>query len=301
MSLLARLFKSQSLQVSGLVEPEWLAAHRQRVNVMDASFALPGSDQNMAAMFHGKHIPEAQYFDIEIASDPKNTLPHMLPNPDAFADYLKQLGFDDRKATVIYDDGTYLGAARFWWMLRVFGYENAAILNGGLPGWEAKNFSVTAAISPPHPGHMTASFHPELVWNHAQITANLDHGQAVLLDARSTPRFRGEKAEPRPGLRRGHIPGALNLPWSELADPATKRFWPPERLQEIFTGAGIRPTEPIITTCGSGISACVLAFGLFLLGRTDIPVYDGSWAEWGRESSNPVMMGPPQRLQNPLT
>jgi thiosulfate/3-mercaptopyruvate sulfurtransferase len=287
------------MQVSGLVEPEWLRQHAAAVNLFDAGFAMPGSGRNMAAEFDAKHIAVAQYFDLEIASDSKNPLPHMLPLPEAFADYLKLLGFDDRKATVIYDDGTYLGASRLWWMLRVFGYDNVALLHGGLPGWDAKQFPVTSVIATPKPGRMVADFHPELVWEQDHVTANLDHGQTVLLDARAAPRFRGEQAEPRPGLRRGHIPGALNLPWPELIDPATKRFWPTERLREIFTGAGISLDEPLATTCGSGVSACVLAFGLYLLGRQDIPVYDGSWAEWGREGSNPIMLGSGQRLLKP--
>ncbi len=298
MAYFAKLFGRRQLQVSGLVEPGWLRDHLPDVNLFDASFVMPGSANNMAAVFHTKHIPQAQFFDLEIASDPQNPLPHMLPRPEAFADYLRLLGFDERKATVIYDDGTYLGATRLWWMLRVFGYDNAALLNGGLPGWEAAQYPVAAEITAPKHGRMTASFRPELVWTKDQVAANLDHGQAVLLDARSAPRFRGEQAEPRPGLRRGHIPGALNLPWSELIDPASKRFWPPERLREIFAGVELRPDEPITTTCGSGVSACILAFGLFLLGRADIPVYDGSWAEWGRATTDPVMMGPPQRLHS---
>lgn len=291
MSLFTKILRSPTIQVSGLIEPEWLRQHAAEVNLLDAGFSMPGSGRNMAAEFDVKHIAGAQYFDLDIASDAKNSLPHMLPEPEAFADYVKLLGFDDRKATVIYDDGTYLGASRLWWMLRVFGYDNVALLHGGLPNWEAKHFSVTTVIATPKPGRITANFRPELVWSLAQVAANLDHGQTTLLDARAAPRFRGEQAEPRPGLRRGHIPGALNLPWPELIDPATKQFWPVERLREIFTGTGIRLDEPLATTCGSGVSACVLAFGLFLTGRNDVPVYDGSWAEWGREGSNPIMLG----------
>ncbi len=286
------------VQVSGLIEPAWLQQHLAEVNLFDASFAMPGNGNDMATAFRQRHIPQAQFFDLENASDPQTSLPHMLPRLEDFADYMQSLGFDERKATVIYDDGTYAGATRLWWMLRVFGYDNIALLNGGLPGWEAAQLPVTAVVSPPHPGCMTPVFRPELVWTKDHVIANLDHGQAVLLDARAAPRFRGMQDEPRPGLRRGHIPGALNLPWSELVDPASKRFWPVERLRKIFSSADVRPGEPITTTCGSGVTACVLAFGLFLLGRADIPVYDGSWAEWGKETSTPVMMGPPQRLHN---
>lgn len=296
MSLLGNLFSTPNLQISGLVEPEWLQQHLAAVNLFDAGFTMPGNGRNMAAEFNDKHIAGAQYFDLDVASDYKNPLPHMLLRSDTFANYLKQLGFDERKATVVYDDGTYLGASRLWWMLRVYGYGNTALLHGGLPGWEAKQFSVTTNITTPKSGRMTANFCPELVWSQDHVMANLDHGQTVLLDARAAPRFRGEQAEPRPGLRRGHIPGALNIPWSELIDPATKRFWPKERLQEIFTGTGIAINESIATTCGSGVSACVLAFGLYLLGRHDIPVYDGSWAEWGREGPTPIMQGAGQKL-----
>jgi thiosulfate/3-mercaptopyruvate sulfurtransferase len=287
-----------SAQISGLVEPEWLLQHAAGVNLFDAGFAMPGSGRNMATEFAAKHIDGAQYFDLEIASDTNNFLPHMLPQPDKFVDYLKHLGFDDRKTTVIHDDGTYVGASRLWWMLRVFGHDNVVLLNGGLPGWEALHLPVTKEIASPKAGRLSSDFRAELVWTQDHVAANLDHGQTILLDARAATRFRGEQAEPRPGVRRGHIPGALNLPWPELIDPATKRFWPMERLREIFIGTSIRLDEPIATTCGSGVSACVLAFGLFLLGRSDIPIYDGSWAEWGREGSNPIMLGAGQRLRN---
>ncbi|MEJ0062631.1 MAG: 3-mercaptopyruvate sulfurtransferase [Alphaproteobacteria bacterium] len=285
---------------SPLVEPEWLKANLGRVNLLDATFAMPGSGRNPAAEFHARHIPTAQFFDLEIASDPETTLPHMLPAPEAFADYMRQLGVDERKPTIIYDDGAYLGATRLWWMLRVFGHDNIALLHGGLPAWQAAGHPLTDKIDPPGKGRFTATFRPELVWSLAQVTDNLEHGDTVMLDARASGRFRGEQPEPRPGLARGHIPGSLNLPFSELIDPATKQLWPAARLKEIFTGAGINSGESITATCGSGVSACVLAFGLFLLGRGDVPVYDGSWAEWGADKVNPVMLGPPQRLKTPI-
>jgi thiosulfate/3-mercaptopyruvate sulfurtransferase len=278
-----------------LVSPQWLQAQLGRVNVLDASFALPGSGGDPAAAFAAQHIAGARFFDIEALSDHANPLPHMLPTPAAFAAALVALGFEARLPTVIYDDGTVLGACRAWWMLRVFGYEAIALLDGGLPAWQAAGLSLTAAPAVPQAGRFVATFRPECVWTLAQVQANLADGGTTLLDARSAARFRGEAAEPRPGLRRGHIPGAVNVPFGELLDPVTRCFKPLPVLRERLQAATPELAAPLVASCGSGVSACVLAFAYHLLGHAAVAVYDGSWAEWGAESgaalANPIMLG----------
>lgn len=284
-----------------LVTADWLQRHREDVNILDATFAMPNSGRDPMTDFVAKHISGAQFFSIEAIADKNTPLPHMLPEPEVFAAALVALGFDEAKPTVLYDDGTLLGACRCWWMLRVFGYDTIALLEGGLPAWETE-FTTTSLQQAVKPGRFAPKFRPELVWNGDQVVENLASTQAVLLDARAAARFSGEQAEPRPGLQRGHIPGSLNLPYADLFDPQSKRLKPRAALQILFAEAGVKADEPLVMTCGSGVSACVLAFALYLLGRRDIPVYDGSWAEWGSTAGCPVMLGPPQRPSDePIT
>lgn len=282
---------------SSLVTPDWLLARLGQVNLLDATFTMPGSGKNAGVDYALRHIPGAQFFNIEDIADLDTEMPHMLPPAGEFAAALAALGFDENLPTVIYDDGSIMGACRCWWMLRVFGYGNAALLDGGLPAWERAGYATTAEVTPERTGAFTPRFRPELVWSRQQVLDNLHHGETVLLDARSPQRFKGEAAEPRPGLQRGHIPGALNAHYATLLDAGSKCFKPPAALQEVFALAGVRAGEPLAATCGSGISACVIAFALHLLGHGDIPVYDGSWAEWGASAGCPIMQGPAQRLQ----
>lgn len=279
-----------------LVTPEWLQANLTGVNLLDATFVLPNSGRDPVAEYTARHIAGARFFSIEAIADKSTALPHMLPSEAEFATAMRQLGIDERKPIIVYDDGSALGACRCWWMLRVFGFDKIALLDGGLPAWQAAGYAVTDAVEPARNGRFTARFRPELVWNREQVLDNLKTGDVLLLDARPAPRFKGEQAEPRPGLQRGHIPGSLNLPSATLLDANSKRFKSPAELQILLADAGVRQDEPIVTTCGSGVSACVIAFALALLGRDAIPVYDGSWAEWGSTAGCPVMLGPPQRL-----
>jgi thiosulfate/3-mercaptopyruvate sulfurtransferase len=295
LTTLQRFLAEPPIRLPGsLVTADWLQRHLGQVNLLDATFVMPNSGRNPQAEYAAKHIPTAQFFSIEEIADDTTALPHMVPSPEFFAAALVALGFDQTKPTVIYDDGSLLGACRCWWMLRVFGYDTIALLDGGLPAWES-DFASTHLHASVKPGTFTPQPRPELVWSGADVLENLTNAKAVLVDARPAPRFKGEQAEPRPGLQRGHIPGSLNLPYGDLLDAQSKRLKPRAVLQILFAEAGVRADEPLVLTCGSGVSACVLAFALSLLGRRDSPVYDGSWAEWGSTEGCPVMLGPPQR------
>ncbi len=276
---------------AALVTPHWLHDNLEKVNLLEASFAMPNSGKDVVAQYQTKHLQGAQFFNLADVADKNSPLPHMLPSAEDFAAALIRLGFDRRKPTIIYDDGSTVGACRLWWMFRVFGYDKTALLNGGLPAWEAAHYPVTSDIPQVTRGYFTAQFRPELVWTMEQVTANLTEGETVLLDARAAARFRGEQAEPRPGLQRGHIPGARNLPFTELLDATTGEFKSIAEMQSVLTKMCIATNTPITATCGSGMTACVIAFALHLLdSNSNIAVYDGSWAEWG-SSGNPVMMG----------
>lgn len=284
---------------SALVTPTWLHQHLGAVNLLDATFAMPGSGKNAGVEYALRHISGAQFFNIEELADPDSEWPHMLPMADEFATALVALGFNENLPTVIYDDGSIMGACRCWWMLRVFGYNNIALLDGGLPSWERAGFTTTAEVTPEHTGVFTPRFRADLVWNKQQVLDNLHHGATVLLDARSPQRFKGEAIEPRPGLQRGHIPGALNVHYATLLDAESKCFNSPVKLREVFLHAGVQDNEPLAATCGSGISACVIAFAQYLLGNSDVPIYDGSWTEWASSAGYPIMQGPAQRLKPP--
>lgn len=299
MRWLQRLLCPHVMLPDDLVTPEWLQSNLAAVNLLDARFAMPNSGRNPATDYAAKHIVGAVFFDIEAIADKNTSFPHMLPTADEFAIALSSIGFDPRQPTVIYDDGSTLGACRCWWMLRVFGIENTALLDGGLPAWEAAGLPVTNIITAPaRTNIITPQHHPERVWTLAQVHNNLAEGSIVLVDARAAPRFKGEQSEPRAGLPSGHIPGSLNVPFNHLLDNTSKKFKSNAEIQALLAQAGLVQNEAVVATCGSGVSACVLAFAFHRLGQ-DIPVYDGSWAEWGSTTGCPIMLGPAQRLNPP--
>lgn len=275
---------------NALVETSWLADHLDdpKVIILDASWHLPTVDRDAKAEFQQRHIPNARFFDIDDASDRASALPHMLPSPDGFADYVSALGIGNDSHVVVYDSYGLFSAARVWWMFRVFGHDNVSILNGGLPKWETETRPLTDAptASSQHP--FNAVFRPKMVQSIDDIQDNLTHGQRKILDARSLARFRGEAAEPRPGIRSGHIPGSACLPFDQLLDPASKTLLPAETIEQLFDGAGIDNQMAVTCSCGTGVTACALALGLHLIGNDDVAVYDGSWTEWGGRSDTPV-------------
>ncbi|HWK46709.1 MAG TPA: 3-mercaptopyruvate sulfurtransferase [Stellaceae bacterium] len=280
-----------------LVSTAWLAEHLTdpAVRIVDGSFKMPGVTPTAAQDYAVRHLPGAVFFDIDAIADGTSPLPHMLPDPVSFAASVGRLGLGDGGRIVVYDSVGLMSAARVWWMFRVFGHADVAVLDGGLPKWLAEGRPVDAVLPKPAEQVFTARFKPQLVRDKQGIAANIASKEEQVLDARAAPRFEGTVAEPRPGLRSGHIPGSLNLDFTKLTDPTTKTVLEAEKLSALFADAGIDMSRPVVASCGSGVTAGVLALGLHLLGHTEVAVYDGSWSEWGLAGDTPVETGPARR------
>jgi thiosulfate/3-mercaptopyruvate sulfurtransferase len=276
-----------------LVDTAWLAANLAvpDLRVVDASWYLPTERRDAEAEYRNRHIPGAVFFDIDEIADTSSTYPHMLPDPVKFSARARRLGLGDGNRIVAYDGGTGLASFRVWWMFRVFGHADVAVLDGGLAKWLAEGRASEDAPPPPRERHFTPRANSLLVRDIGQMRANLASGREQVLDARSAGRFAATVPEPRPGLRGGHIPGARNLPFDRLFDPATRTLKPDDELRRLFVEAGIDLSRPVVCTCGSGVSACVLAFALDRLGHKDVAVYDGSWSEWGAQPDTPIATG----------
>jgi thiosulfate/3-mercaptopyruvate sulfurtransferase len=281
-----------AMNTSPLVSTEWLAEHlRDRaVKIVDGTYFLPNVPRDADAEFAERHIPGAVRFDIEDIKDHGDPLPHMLPTADEFAEKAAALGLGDGDRIIAYDVHGLMSAARVWWMLRVFGHDAVAVLDGGLPKWLREGRPVEAGPARPVPAVFTPRFRPELVRGLEQVRQELARGDAEIADARSATRFTGAEAEIRPGLKSGHMPGAKNLPYGNLFG-ADGTFLPPAEIAARFRAAGIDAARPVTTTCGSGVTACILALGLYLAGKTDAAVYDGSWSEWGGRSDTAIAIG----------
>ena len=258
--------------------------------VVDASWYMPAESRSGRAEFEAAHIPGAVFFDIDAIADVSTGLPHMLPAPEDFARMAGALGLAPDKEVVIYDGAGLFSAARVWWTLRTMGFQRVFVLEGGLPRWRAEGRPLEHGAGAPAPTRFTPSFDAALVRHVEDVKAVIATGSAQLVDARPAPRFRGEVPEPRAGLRSGHMPGACNLPFGQVvADGALK---PAADLRAVFEAAGVDLERPIVTTCGSGVTASVLALALARLGLDRVPVYDGSWSEWGGRDDTPVVTGP---------
>jgi thiosulfate/3-mercaptopyruvate sulfurtransferase len=272
-----------------LVSTEWLAQHLSApdVRVVDATYFLPGSDRDARAEYNERHIPGAVFFDIDAIADRTSRLPHMLPDAEAFAAAVGALGIGRGDRVVVYDVRGVVSAARVWWTFRAFGHDAVAVLDGGLRKWRAEGRPVESGTPTPTARPFAARLRPELVRDLGAMRANLTSRSAQVLDARSAGRFAGTEPEPRAGLRGGHIPGSLSLPYETLyrADGTLKA---PDELGAAFRAAGVDLGRPVVTTCGSGVTASVLALALYLVGRPDVAVYDGSWSEWGGRSDTPI-------------
>lgn len=280
-----------------LVSTAWLASHlgAPDLRLIDASFKLPGVTPTAREDYLVQHIPGTVFFDIDEISDQMNPLPHMVPAPEKFSARMRRLGIGDGHKLVIYDSaglGSLNSAARAWWMFRLFGHDDVAILNGGLSKWLAEQRPVTAEIPSLGERHFTARLNTLLIRDKPQMLANLSRPHEQVIDARSRARFAGSVDEPRRGLRRGHIPGSVNLPCDQLTDRSSNAFISAEMLAARFAQSGLDPDRPVVCTCGSGVTACTLAFGIHLLGWPDAAVYDGSWSEWGLANTDmPIETG----------
>jgi len=275
--------------MDALVSTEWLAAHLRdaEVRVLDGSWHMPQARRDPRAEFHAAHIPGAAFFDIDAIADHSTSLPHMLPSAEAFAQAVGNLGVGTGDFVVVYDTRGVVSAARVWWTFRAFGHDAIAVLDGGLPKWEAEGRPLESGEAKPARRAFRATPRPERVRDLAAMRDNVTARREQVLDARSAGRFTATEPEPRAGLRGGHIPGSLNLPSDTLLRPDGTLLSPVE-LRKRFEAAGIDFARPVTTTCGSGITASVLAFALHLLGHQGVAVYDGSWTEWGGRADTPV-------------
>lgn len=278
-----------------IVETEWLAGHLRSPDlvVMDASWHLPAAGRDAKKEYLAEHIPGALFFDIDDLSDEKSALPHMLPSTVKFSSRMKKMGVGDGTRIIVYDSLGIFSAARAWWTFRAMGHKDVAVLNGGLKKWKAEGRALEDGAAPRRTEkHFTPLRNTEIIRDLADIQALLKKPGAQIVDARPAGRFEGREAEPRPGLRGGHIPGAKNIPSSSLLNP-DGTLKPASELGALFKTIGIDVRKPVVTTCGSGVTASMLALALAVLGQTNAAVYDGSWAEWGIEGNGlPVATGP---------
>ncbi|QSA98920.1 3-mercaptopyruvate sulfurtransferase [Methylococcus sp. EFPC2] len=278
---------------NALVDCEWLAAKLgdADLRIIDASFFLPNQQRHARAEYQQAHIPGALFFDIDEVADRSSGLPHMLPSPEHFAAALGRLGIDAQTRVVVYDSNFFMASARLWWTFRVFGHERVSVLDGGLERWRASGYPVTRDESSPAEIHYPIpSVRRDLVCDLAAMRRLSGEGSAQIVDARSPGRFAGTEPEPRPGLRSGHIPGSRNLFFKDLIDDHTRCLRPLEALATLFAPV-VADERRIVATCGTGVTAAILALGLYRLGYQDIAVYDGSWTEWGGLDDTPVATG----------
>jgi thiosulfate/3-mercaptopyruvate sulfurtransferase len=274
-----------------LVSTDWLANNlgNPAISILDGTYHLPTTGRDAAAEFALKHLPDAVRFDIDDICDKDDALPHMIPSAELFASKVSALGITNEHRVIVYDVYGMQSAARTWWMFRVFGHDNVTVLNGGLPKWEAEGRPITAATAPRSVSCFQANFRPQLVHGIDDVRRIVDTGGSQIIDARSTGRFNAVEPEPRAVMRSGHMPGAFSLPFTELLDAPHRTFKDIDSIRERVRAANIDVDKPVTISCGSGVTACAVSLGLFLIGKKDASVYDGSWSEWGDRSDTPVI------------
>ncbi|KEP67916.1 3-mercaptopyruvate sulfurtransferase [Thioclava dalianensis] len=275
-----------------LVSTDWLAAHLNDpdLRVLDGSWFLPQMGRDAKATYAAKHIPGARFFDIDDISDNRSQLPHMAPPTEKFISRLRAMGVGDGHQVVIYDQLGIFSAPRVWWLFRLMGKTDVAVLDGGLPKWEAEGHPLEDMPPMVRDRHMTVQRQSGLVKDVTQVAHASKLGDFEIIDARPADRFAGLGEEPREGLRKGHIPGSRNLPFGQLLT-AEGTFKSPDAIKALFEKANVDLSKPVITTCGSGVSAATLALALELIGKTDWSLYDGSWSEWGMYNDLKVATG----------
>lgn len=265
-----------------LVSTAWLGAHLKDpdLRILDASWYLPAAGRDAKAEYAAAHIPGARFFDIDTISDTRSGLPHMAPPPEMFISRMRAMGVGDGHQVVIYDGSGLFSAARVWWTFRLMGKTDVAVLDGGFPKWQSEGRPIEDMAPMVRDRHITVQRQAQLVKDVTQVAAASKLGDHAIVDARSAARFKGDEPEARPGLRSGHIPGARNVPYSELLNPdGTMKSV--DTLKARFASAGVDLAKPVITSCGSGVTAAILSLALERMGKRDHALYDGSWAEWG--------------------
>jgi thiosulfate/3-mercaptopyruvate sulfurtransferase len=278
--------------MDSLVSTSWLEAElgAAELRVIDATAFLPGTGRDARGEYEAAHIPGAVFFDIEEVSDRDSPLPHMLPPPHTFASRMQSLGLGDGNRFVVYDNSPLHSAARAWWMLKIFGAHYVALLDGGLQKWRAEGRMLASGREHHRHGHFTAFLDGKAVVDQKALRALIGSDGHAIVDARPAARFAGADGEPRPGVEPGHIPGSKNAPQSAFFN-ADNSWKVGDELQAVFAAAGVDLAKPMVTTCGSGVTAAVPLFGAHLIGKNDVRLYDGSWSEWGADSGTPKATG----------